>query len=169
MFWELFFLHCPFSFTEPFGHLWPRRLICLFSMTQRIIWKWYLEACIRLLIRWYWLWRNSVFGKVKVSPARGVCIWCLAGSICHMSKASSDCSSAMDLVSRKFSLSNCCLLGTCYFLICMEICLFIYLFLVFTAAVQSCQSLIPAGQQVLCCPSSSFPYHPWQVRAGELS
>lgn len=45
-----------------------------------------------------------------------------------MTKASSDCSSTMDSVSRKFSLSSCCLLGgTCYFLICMQICLFISL------------------------------------------
>lgn len=127
-----------------------------------------LKTWSRLLINWHWLWRNSVFGKIKVSPARGVFIWCLAGSICPVTKASLDCSSTMDLVSRKFSLSNCCLLGTCYFFdLCAD--LLVYLFLVFTAAVQNCQSLIPAGQQVLWCPSSSFPYHPWQVRAGELS
>lgn len=95
-------------------------------MTQRVMRKWHLKTCSRLLIDLHWWWRNSVFGKIKVSPARGVFIWCLAGSICCVTKASSYCSSPMDLVSRKFSLSNCCLLGTCYFLICMQICLFIY-------------------------------------------
>lgn len=126
MFRELFFLHCSFSFSEPFGHLWLRRFICPFSVTQRMIWKWYLKTCSRLLINWHWFWRNSVLGKIKVSPARGVFIWCLAGSICHMPKASSDCTSRRDLVSRKLSLSNCCLLGTYYFLISMQICSFIY-------------------------------------------
>lgn len=48
-------------------------------------------------------------------------------------------------------------------------CLFVCLFLFFVTAVQACISLITTDLQILCCPFSSFLYHPWQVRARELS
>lgn len=48
-------------------------------------------------------------------------------------------------------------------------CLFVCLFLFFVTAVQACISLITTDLQILCCPFSSFSYHPWQVRARELS
>lgn len=79
--------------------------------------------------------------------------------ICHMSKASSDCSSTMDLMSRKFSLSNYCLLGTCYFLICMEICLFIYFwFLLLQSRVANLWSL-QASKSCAVPPHHSHTIH----------